>query len=65
MGLKIRELRRERDLSMERLAARAGISHATVKRAERTGNATAKTLTKIAAALEVNVGDLFTNGNAA
>lgn len=65
MGLRIKELREDRHLSQERLAQQAGVSLKTVSRVERTGNATAKTLTALASALDLSIGDLFENGDAA
>jgi transcriptional regulator with XRE-family HTH domain len=65
MGLRIKELRKARDLSQERLAYLSGVSFKTIARMEREDRASATTLNKVATALQVNVGDLFTNGDAA
>jgi DNA-binding XRE family transcriptional regulator len=52
-GQRLRQLRREHDLSQEHLAAKAGISLATVARLERTPRTTCRTrtLARLAAAL--------------
>jgi DNA-binding XRE family transcriptional regulator len=52
-GRRLRQLRRQHDLSQEHLAAKAGISVATVARLERTPGTTCRTrtLARLAAAL--------------
>jgi transcriptional regulator with XRE-family HTH domain len=52
-GQRLRQLRRQHDLSQEHLAAKAGISLATVARLERTSRTTCRTrtLARLAAAL--------------
>lgn len=59
--LRIRDLRAAHrpPLSQERLAALAGITVATERRAEKTGDVSMTTLRKLATALGVPVADLF------
>lgn len=57
--LRIKELRRARGLSQERLAYLAGLSVKTVQRSEGNGGLHERTLRKIAKALGVEPGDLF------
>ena len=59
MGLRVRELRKERDISQERLAQLAGVSFKTIARVERTDSASSRTLQRLADALDVTVGELF------
>jgi len=61
---RIKELRAERDLSQEDLARLANVTTGTIKRLERTGNATATTLRAVAAALGVPLDDLFEEASA-
>src|ERR687898_467968 len=57
---RIRQLRKERGLSQAKLAVMADMDPATLNRLERgTGNPNLKTLERVAAALEVEVADLF------
>ncbi len=61
LGKRIRELRRHTGLSQEKFAAAAGLDrtyYAGIERGER--NPSVKQLAKIAAALEVPIGALFT-----
>jgi transcriptional regulator with XRE-family HTH domain len=56
----LRSLRTDRGLSQERLAADAGVDRAWVSELERgQGNTSIDLLDRIAAALEVPIGDLF------
>ncbi len=66
VGTTIRQLREERGLSVERLAARAGLTRSTIDRVE-TGAASPRlvTLTAIADALEVPLAQLVTPEHAA
>jgi transcriptional regulator with XRE-family HTH domain len=57
--LQVKEHRQARDLSLEGLAYLSGLSYKTVMRIERTRSASSLSLTKIAKALEVEVGALF------
>lgn len=61
MGLKIREIRKEKRMSQDELASKSGVSRTIISRLE-TGeqdNATMKTLARLAATLDVQVQDLF------
>lgn len=61
MGYKIREKRKEKKMSQEELGKKANISRAIISELE-TGKRTVtstKTLSKIAAALECSVADIF------
>lgn len=61
MGLKIREIRKEKRMSQDELASKSGVSRTIISRLE-TGeqdNATMKTLAKLATTLDVQVQDLF------
>lgn len=61
MGYRIKELREEKGLTQEALAAKSGVSRATIWALE-TGNertTTTKTLLKLAAALDTTVDALF------
>lgn len=62
-GYKVRELRKERGISQEELAEKAGL-HRTyigmIERAEK--NVTLLNIEKIANALSVSIKELFTNG---
>ena len=61
MGLKIREIRKGKRMSQDELASKSGVSRVIISRLE-TGeqdNATMKTLARLAAALDVQVQDLF------
>lgn len=59
--LRIEELRKAHKppLSQERLAALAEVTHATARRAEKSGDVSMATLRKLAAALGVEISDLF------
>ena len=60
MGQRIRELRTDRKMSQEELAFKSGISPAHLGQIERaTKNLTIDTVSKIAAALEVPISELF------
>ena len=60
LGLRIRELRNERHMSQEELSFKAGISPAHLGQIERAlKNPTIDTITKISAALDIPVADLF------
>lgn len=61
MELKIREIRKGKRMSQDELASKSGISRTIISRLE-TGeqdNATMKTLARLAAALDVQIQDLF------
>lgn len=60
IGDKIRDLRKEQGLSQVELASRAGIASAFLGQLERNlKSPTVKTLLKIAGALNISVGELF------
>ena len=63
-GQRLRHLRRQHGLSQEQLAAKAGISLATVTRLERTPRATCRTrtLARVAAALGEEPAALTSSG---
>jgi transcriptional regulator with XRE-family HTH domain len=62
---RIKELRQERGLSQQRLAAMADIDKVTLIRIETgRGNPTVETLGKLATALDVEMADLFPKGQA-
>jgi transcriptional regulator with XRE-family HTH domain len=56
---KIRKARRDREISQRNLATKAGVSTATVQRAEYLGDISVKTLVKIAGALDIKLADFF------
>lgn len=61
MGYKIRECRREMEITQEELAKRSGVSRTIISGLE-SGTitvTTTDTLSKLAKALEKNVGDIF------
>lgn len=57
--LQLREHREAQGLTQEALAYSAGVSYKTVARIEQLRTASSRSLVKIAAALNVEVGDLF------
>ena len=61
MGYKIREAREKRGMTQEELCEKANVSRATLSGLEtgRSVNATADTISKIAKALNMKVGDIF------
>ena len=62
VGQNVRRLRKERDLLQEELAGRAGVSDQTIRNVEAGRyNTKLETLSKIAAALNVPLGDLLTS----
>ena len=61
LGLRIREFRQQAGLTQEKLAWAAGIAPAFLGQVERgVKSPTVKTLDKIAGALHISVGELFT-----
>jgi transcriptional regulator with XRE-family HTH domain len=63
VGRRVRELRHARDLTQEQLGERAGLSYKFIGEVERgIGNPTLDTLASVAAALDVEVVDLVSNG---
>lgn len=61
MGYKIKEKRKERNMTQEQLAAEAGVSRATISSLESGKEmvASTKTITKIANALKCKVSEIF------
>ncbi len=65
IGARVAALRRERGLTQEDVAARAGLEPATVSRCEVGARALSLTnLFRVAEALEINLGDLLDVGRA-
>jgi transcriptional regulator with XRE-family HTH domain len=60
LGQRLIELRRERGMTQEQLAAAARIDARDLRRVEGGGNTTVTTLLALARALGVGAGDLFT-----
>lgn len=60
--LRIKELAKQKGYTMQELADKIGVVRDTLTR-QANGNPTISTLQKIAEALEVNVTDLFTDGD--
>lgn len=61
MNLNLREIRRRKDITQEKLSEMSGVSRATISYLE-TGvsvDVTVGTLTKLASALDVEICDLF------
>ena len=64
VGRQLRELRRDRGLTLQQLAAHTGLSRTSLTRIEAgTANPSVGTLKKVSGALGVLIGDLFTNGS--
>jgi transcriptional regulator with XRE-family HTH domain len=61
LSSKLKELRKERDLSQEELAKRSGIDRSTIAYLEtdRTDKPSAETFFKLAFALDIHVNELF------
>lgn len=58
-GANVRELRKQRNLSREALAVRAGVSYATVSRIESGSYPSQRTIRQLARALKVSVTELL------
>lgn len=61
MGYRLKQIREQKGITQESLAAKSGVSRATIAALE-TGNernTTSKTLSKLARALDVSVNELF------
>ncbi len=54
IALRIKDIRKRRKLSQQRLAEKSGVSLGSVKRFENTGEISLKSLIKIALALEID-----------
>ena len=64
MGNRIKELRKDRDMSQQTLAMKTGLSMRTISYAEGGRDIKASTLWLIAEALAVSVDDLFEKASA-
>ena len=53
LAKRVRNVRRRRSISQEKLSAMCGVSYGSIKRFERTGQISLISLTKIAMALEI------------
>ena len=53
LAQRIRNIRKRRSISQEKLAAMSGVSHGSIKRFETTGQISLISLTKIAMALDI------------
>ena len=53
LAQRVRNIRKRRSISQEKLAAMSGVSHGSIKRFETTGQISLISLTKIAMALDV------------
>jgi transcriptional regulator with XRE-family HTH domain len=63
VGQQLRDLRRNRQMTVQQLAALTGLSRTSLTRIEAgTANPSVGTLKKVAGALGVSIGDLFING---
>ncbi len=62
LAKRVRNIRRRRSISQEKLSAMCGVSYGSIKRFERTGQISLISLTKIAMALEMadELRNLFT-----
>ena len=54
LAQRVRNIRKRRSISQEKLAAMSGVSHGSIKRFETTGQISLISLTKIAMALQMN-----------
>jgi transcriptional regulator, XRE family len=63
MGYKIKEKRKERNMTQDQLAKQAGVSRTTISGLEsgKTSVTSTQTIRKIANALKCEVGDIFCN----
>jgi transcriptional regulator with XRE-family HTH domain len=59
VGERLREARRARGLTQQRLAEESGLNAITISEIERGANTTVQTLQRLAIALRVQVGSLF------
>ncbi len=53
LAQRVRNIRKRRSISQEKLVAMSGVSHGSIKRFETTGQISLKSLTKIAMALDI------------
>lgn len=63
LAQRVRNIRKRRSISQEKLASMSGVSYGSVKRFEMTGKISLLSLTKIAMALDIagELRDIFTN----
>ena len=63
LAQRVRNIRKRRSISQEKLASMSGVSYGSVKRSEMTGKISLLSLTKIAMALDIagELRDIFTN----
>ena len=59
LAQRVRNIRKRRSISQEKLAAMSGVSHGSIKRFETTGQISLISLTKIAMALDIALRSLF------
>lgn len=63
LAQRVRNIRKRRSISQEKLASMSGVSYGSIKRFEMTGKISLLSLTKIAMALDIagDLRDIFTN----
>lgn len=63
LAQRVRNVRKRRSISQEKLASMSGVSYGSIKRFEMTGKISLLSLTKIAMALDIagELRDIFTN----
>ena len=63
LAQRVRNIRKRRSISQEKLASMSGVSYGSIKRIEMTGKISLLSLTKIAMALDIadELRDIFTN----
>ena len=63
LAQRVRNIRKRRSISQERLASMSGVSYGSIKRFETTGKISLLSLTKIAMALDIadELREIFTN----
>ena len=63
LAQRVRNIRKRRSISQEKLASMSGVSYGSIKRFEMTGKISLLSLTKIAMALDIadELRDIFTN----
>ena len=63
LAQRVRNIRKRRSISQEKLASMSGVSYGSIKRCEMTGKKSLLSLTKIAMALDIadELRDIFTN----
>lgn len=63
LAQRVRNIRKRRSISQEKLASMSGVSYGSIKRFEMTGKISLLSLTKVAMALDIadELRDIFTN----